>query len=393
VVEERDAAGELQNRYFHGLEMGPIRQDYKHVQGVGGYLTRFALPDGLDSTRQLSDVDGIVTDSYFYDAFGGALSGDSGNSPNSYRYNGQQLDGASGMYYLRARYYNQGLGRFISHDPLLGEASDPVSLHRYLYASADGVNYIDPNGLESMLSVVSSLGIQNQIRSLKTTADQTALEMVAGQFGFNFSTLSITDSILNSFGVDSHLVEWEASIYFAAGLAVSAAGSQFESLMAGNTNPQPYFSNGLIGSGFPFKIVVDQNSSFLVPALKALYGDHVIAIQTQTSIDDRTILNIVRARNCVLITNNDVDFRDYKRVIAVSNGNTKPTATIAQEAIEALEQVKVNPNIFDNIIEKSATHRHISPFGHLNAKTLDKGWYKAMGLKPKTPSIISRLKK
>ncbi len=146
VVEERDADGVLQKRYFHGLEMGPVRQDQQNAQAIGGYLTSYYLPDGLDSTRQLTDLTGAVTDSYYYDTFGEGIGGDSGHTPNNYRFNGQQLDGASGLYYLRARYYDQGLGRFLSQDPMMGNSDDPVSLHRYLYAANNPVNAVDPSG-------------------------------------------------------------------------------------------------------------------------------------------------------------------------------------------------------------------------------------------------------
>ena len=36
--------------------------------------------------------------------------------PNRLRYNGQMADGLTGLYYLRARYYNASLGRFTQED-------------------------------------------------------------------------------------------------------------------------------------------------------------------------------------------------------------------------------------------------------------------------------------
>ena len=59
---------------------------------------------------------------YAYDAFGNTAHG-LGSSPNPYQFNGQANDG-TGLYFLRARYYNPGDGRFLSQDPLIGSEAD-----------------------------------------------------------------------------------------------------------------------------------------------------------------------------------------------------------------------------------------------------------------------------
>jgi RHS repeat-associated protein len=115
-----------------------------------GLGARFYQRDGQHSIRQLTDAAGAVTDSYTYDAFG-VLLASAGSTPNEFLYTGEQLDPNVGFYYLRARYYAQALGRFITPDPLRGSIFDPVSLHRYLYASADPVNRHDPTGETSLL--------------------------------------------------------------------------------------------------------------------------------------------------------------------------------------------------------------------------------------------------
>jgi RHS repeat-associated protein len=65
---------------------------------------------------------------------------------NSSLYRGEQYDTDLGLYYLRARYYNPATGRFMSRDPLDGNAFDPKTLHKYLYVGGDPVNWIDPSG-------------------------------------------------------------------------------------------------------------------------------------------------------------------------------------------------------------------------------------------------------
>lgn len=93
---------------------------------------------------------GSFIDSYEYDAFGNAWTV-SGTTPNNYLYRGEQYDPDLDLYYLRARYYNPLAGRFMSRDPGEGDALDPRTLHKYLYAGGDPTNAIDPNGRVSIL--------------------------------------------------------------------------------------------------------------------------------------------------------------------------------------------------------------------------------------------------
>jgi RHS repeat-associated protein len=146
--------------------------------------TRFYQYDGQLSTRQLTDSTGGMTDTYTYDAFGVLLSS-AGTTPNNYLYTGEQLDPNMGFYYLRARYYDQTQGRFLTTDPEQGHIFDPVSLHRYLYANADPVNNRDPSGravdLASVLSALNIIGILLFAGSIVATL-AGAKELAAGLF-------------------------------------------------------------------------------------------------------------------------------------------------------------------------------------------------------------------
>ena len=67
---------------------------------------------------QLTDEEGAVTKSYTYDAFG-VEDEPSIYDLNPFRYCGEYYDRESGTYYLRARYYNPGTGRFTQEDTAL----------------------------------------------------------------------------------------------------------------------------------------------------------------------------------------------------------------------------------------------------------------------------------
>lgn len=89
----------------------------------------------------LTDIEGVVTDTYDYDDFGTATA-NTGLTVDPYRYRGEYQDETTGLYYLRARYYDSTTGRFISADSYSGTISDPVSLHKYLYASVSNPMYL-----------------------------------------------------------------------------------------------------------------------------------------------------------------------------------------------------------------------------------------------------------
>jgi len=111
---------------------------------VGGAIS-FYQYDGRGSVRQLTDATATVTDAYDYDSFGNLIYR-TGTTPNDYLFNGEQFDANLGFYYLRARYLNPQFGRFVSMDSFEGVMSDPMSLHKYLYANADPINRSDPTG-------------------------------------------------------------------------------------------------------------------------------------------------------------------------------------------------------------------------------------------------------
>lgn len=108
--------------------------------------------DGIGSVRQLTNENGALRESYLYDAYGNLVNG-AGASDTTYLFQGERLDPLSGLYFLRARYYQPETGRFISQDLLMGRPRVPMSLHKYLYAFSNPIDFHDPLGLESRSQV------------------------------------------------------------------------------------------------------------------------------------------------------------------------------------------------------------------------------------------------
>ena len=64
-------------------------------------------------------------------------------------YNGRfgVMTDENGLYYMRARYYNPDIKRFINQDILTGSIGESPSLNRYSYVQGNPVSYLDPFGL------------------------------------------------------------------------------------------------------------------------------------------------------------------------------------------------------------------------------------------------------
>lgn len=149
VLMEYDTNGNITADYVHGNGTVRSRRDNREV---------YHHTDGLDSTRALTDTVGLVTDRYVYDAYGVLLE-HQGTFGNFFQFAGEQRDATTGLDYLRARYYDSSLGRFVSADPFAGFMSDPMSLHNYQYAHANPTRYTDPTGYYSLaeLAVVTTM--------------------------------------------------------------------------------------------------------------------------------------------------------------------------------------------------------------------------------------------
>ena len=115
-------------------QSGNVKTDYQ-------YYTQNAHGDVVD----LTDEDGAVTKSYTYDAFGVEVDPNSGDV-NAFRFCGEYFDTETGTIYLRARYYQASIGRFISRDSYKGKNTDPLSLNLYTYCYNNPIIYTDPSG-------------------------------------------------------------------------------------------------------------------------------------------------------------------------------------------------------------------------------------------------------
>ena len=132
---------------------------YERVGGVDVVKSQgeyYYEKDHLGSIIRITSSTGAVVDEYSYTLFGKAYKKNtlgvykpvSGSNKseigNTRMFTGREYDREAGLYYMRARYYDSGLGRFISRDPI--GTGDNVNL--YTYVANSPLNYIDRMGRE-----------------------------------------------------------------------------------------------------------------------------------------------------------------------------------------------------------------------------------------------------
>ncbi|MGB0712374.1 MAG: putative Ig domain-containing protein, partial [Gammaproteobacteria bacterium] len=129
--------------------------------------------DALGSVIALDDALGQSLNTYRYDGFGRPLTSEESVS-NSFRFTGEPYDAGNDLLYLRARYYQPGVGRFTSPDPFVGNPMRPSSYHAYQYASANPVNITDPTGKWDLTGMNMATAIVADFQSAFGQAGTTA---------------------------------------------------------------------------------------------------------------------------------------------------------------------------------------------------------------------------
>ena len=105
--------------------------------------TSYYEADGLGSLTSLSNTSGALAQTYTFDSLGNQTAC-SGSLTNPFRYTGREFDTETNLYFYRARYYDQTVGRFLSEDPIRFESG----VNFYAYALNNPSNNTDPSGLD-----------------------------------------------------------------------------------------------------------------------------------------------------------------------------------------------------------------------------------------------------
>jgi RHS repeat-associated protein len=170
VLQESGPDGNISYAYGLGL-----------ISETSSAFDFFYQYDGLGSVMGLTNSVGKLAARYLYDAWGQidlSIPDSLIGTKNKFRFTGEALDSGTQLYYLRARYYDPGIGRFTTRDPLERLTSITLTINSYQYALADPTRYEDPAGLMA-IEQNHQVGLEN--------AELTA--SLASTFSDNFQTI------------------------------------------------------------------------------------------------------------------------------------------------------------------------------------------------------------
>ena len=108
--------------------------------------------NNIGSTEAVTNIDGEIVETFDYGPYGELIS--ENKCGIMFLYNGElgvAMD-SNGLYYMRARYYNPEIKRFINQDVMTGSIANTPTLNRYAYVNGNPISLNDPFGLSPFLN-------------------------------------------------------------------------------------------------------------------------------------------------------------------------------------------------------------------------------------------------
>ncbi|WP_150275410.1 RHS repeat-associated core domain-containing protein [Paenibacillus tepidiphilus] len=141
----------------------------------------YYLLNGHQDVVELRDGAGAVKNKYTYDIWGRPLSVEKEEVSNPFRYASEYYDKTTGLYSMGQRWYDPGTGRFLQEDTFEGELKNPLSLNLYTYAHNDPNAYSDPSGNFAFLIPVAMYVAKAVVKTAVDTGVDYAMAKASGE--------------------------------------------------------------------------------------------------------------------------------------------------------------------------------------------------------------------
>jgi len=107
---------------------------------------------------------------------------------------------------MRARYYNVDIKRFVNQDVLTGSIDSSPSLNRYAYVEGNPVSFLDPFGLEplvtdSLHNFATGVSFAGGVVAIQFRLPEIGFSMGAGATFFDIG-VSLNDIITSNFDIE-----------------------------------------------------------------------------------------------------------------------------------------------------------------------------------------------
>ncbi|AIQ45744.1 hypothetical protein R70723_07495 [Paenibacillus sp. FSL R7-0273] len=256
IIAEGSVSGNTVNfkaRYVRGLQLISMKNQW----GTVGYYLQNGHGDVVNLYRQ----DQTLLNTYDYDIWGNpTVKEEADQYTNPFRYSGEYWDEGQQLQYLRARWYDPSVGRFITEDTWEGRLNHPDSQNPYIYVVNNPLKYVDPSGqLAEWVAVLLATTIGSGLVAFTVelfkggSAKEAAIEGLGAAGG-----AALTGTLLALAGPTTGFIN--------IGLA-NAAGSAFADMIVSSINNdqllKPEFAASMIISSVAGQIRNDELSLYL----------------------------------------------------------------------------------------------------------------------------------
>ena len=336
--------------YENSSEVGIIVYHYNH----------------LGSTTAVTDGEGKLVYGFDYGTYGELVSTTEYGTTTPiirFLYNGQLgvATDDNGLYYMRNRYYNPDIKRFINQDILTGSIGNSASLNRYSYVEGNPVSYTDPFGLSPYGNFGTFLNVMNVLSKLdKSAIIHTALDILGAMPGGSW--FDMANAAL--YFMEGNYTEFRKALLFALpGADIAGKGAKFAAWLGGNGKEFIEAVAKGIDLGTHFLAICQSASDFGTAAAKMIdkYMVNEAELSWQTAVELFVLVGTGYQLGAFSKSYLDKVYSmfDMKEFSSSSSDLTKPVTNDKNVAddINYRDNVNTNSSTQDNSYTNSQAHQ------------------------------------